>query len=213
MNYIIFGSGPQAQYVISNLLENKINKENIYIVDLYEKNYKRKKVLNLKVNCFIDDFEFKKNPINRYILANSNLFMRKKLLEKINKVNGKFFSSISSKAIINNFTKIGKGVIICPNAVIASNVLIGSHCVIHSGCYIDHDSSIGFNTNLAPGVVIAGNSKIGKNNFLYTSVSIAPNINICSNVIIGIGSNVTKNITKKGTYYGTPARIKKIKND
>lgn len=208
MKFIVFGSGPQAQYVLSTLIENKITLDNICIVDLYEKNYKRKKVLNCKVNCFIDDFEFKKDPHNRYILANSNLLMRKKLLKKINKVKGKFFSSISSKAIINKFSKIGKGVIICPNAVIASNVTVGSHCVIHSGCYIDHDTSIGFNTNLAPGVIIAGNSKIGRNNFLFTSAAIAPNVNICSNVIIGIGSSVTKSITKKGTYYGTPAKLK-----
>ena len=48
-------------------------------------------------------------------------------------------------------------------------------------------------TNLSSNVYIGSNS------------TILP-VNICSNVVIGAGSVVTKNITKPGKYFGNPAK-------
>ena len=44
--------------------------------------------------------------------------------------------------------------------------------------------------------------------YIGSNSTILP-VNICSNVVIGAGSTVTKNIDKPGTYAGNPA--KKIK--
>ena len=49
---------------------------------------------------------------------------------------------------------------------------------------------------------------ISSNVYIGSNSTILP-VDICSNVVIGAGSVVTKNITKPGTYAGNPA--KKIK--
>ena len=51
-------------------------------------------------------------------------------------------------------------------------------------------------------------TKINSNVFIGSNSTILP-VSICSNVVVGAGSVVTKNITKPGKYAGNPA--KKIK--
>ena len=51
-------------------------------------------------------------------------------------------------------------------------------------------------------------TKISSNVYIGSNSTILP-VSICSNVVIGAGSVVTKNITKSGKYAGNPA--KKIK--
>ena len=51
-------------------------------------------------------------------------------------------------------------------------------------------------------------TKINSKVYIGSNSTILP-VNICSNVVIGAGSTVTKNIDKPGTYAGNPA--KKIK--
>ena len=51
-------------------------------------------------------------------------------------------------------------------------------------------------------------TNIGDNVKIGSNTTILP-VNICSNVIIGAGSLVTKDITKPGIYYGSPATFKK----
>lgn len=59
-----------------------------------------------------------------------------------------------------------------------------------------------------------GNKSLWKSTVIGNNVSIGSNstilpVNICDDVVIGAGSVVTKNISKKGIYAGNPARLLK----
>ena len=49
------------------------------------------------------------------------------------------------------------------------------------------------------------NTKISTNVYIGSNSTILP-VNICSNVVIGAGSVVTKDISKPGKYFGNPAK-------
>ena len=49
-------------------------------------------------------------------------------------------------------------------------------------------------------------TRIEDNVIIGSNATILP-VNICSNVVIGAGSVVTKNINIKGTYAGNPAKL------
>jgi acetyltransferase-like isoleucine patch superfamily enzyme len=49
-------------------------------------------------------------------------------------------------------------------------------------------------------------TRIGDNVSVGTHATILP-VDICSNVVIGAGSVVTKDITRPGIYVGNPARL------
>ncbi|MUK26520.1 acyltransferase [Aliivibrio fischeri] len=55
--------------------------------------------------------------------------------------------------------------------------------------------------------------KIADNIFIGVNSIILYGVNVCSNVIIGAGSVVSKNITEPGVYVGVPARKIKDFND
>ncbi|MAJ86039.1 MAG: UDP-3-O-(3-hydroxymyristoyl)glucosamine N-acyltransferase, partial [Candidatus Pelagibacter sp.] len=85
-------------------------------------------------------------------------------------------------------------------------VKIGKNCFIgHGVMFINDDfkndtiNKIFIQTNVSNNVLIGSNS------------TILP-VKICSKVIIGAGSVVTKNIDKSGVYAGNPAKfIRKLK--
>ncbi|MAG24579.1 hypothetical protein CMI47_03270 [Candidatus Pacearchaeota archaeon] len=92
---------------------------------------------------------------------------------------------------------------------IFDSTIIKSGAIICAQVNIAHNCIVGENTFIAPGVKIAGGAKIGKNCWIWQGALIKNNISICDDVIIGMGSVVTKSIIEPGTYYGTPCvRIK-----
>lgn len=109
--------------------------------------------------------------------------------------------------------------------LIENNVEIGPYTVIHrgtldnttieSGCKIGahnnigHNCMIGQDTVIAAGVILNGGITIGKSCWIASGVMIKHYTNICDNVVIGLGSVVTKDITEPGIYIGNPARYLK----
>ena len=85
------------------------------------------------------------------------------------------------------------------STIIKKNVTICSHVNIGHNCFIGEDSFIG------PGTMIAGGCKIGKNCTIWQGALIKEKTSICDDVVIGMGSIVTRDIEEPGTYYGSPA--------
>ena len=108
------------------------------------------------------------------------------------------------------------------NVIIGDNVEIGPYTVIHRGTMdstvledgckiaalnnIGHNCIIGKNTIIAANVILNGGVSIGSNCWISSGVMIKHYVNICDNVVIGLGSVVLKDITKPGIYVGSPLR-------
>jgi len=108
------------------------------------------------------------------------------------------------------------------NVIIGNNVEIGPYTVIHRGTLestiiedgckiaalnnIGHNCKIGKNTVIAANAILNGGVNIGENCWVSSGVMIKHYVNICSNVVIGLGSTILKDIKKPGIYVGSPAR-------
>ncbi len=119
--------------------------------------------------------------------------------------------------------KIGDNSFIGPFVEIQKNVEIGSNCKIQSHSFICELVTIGNNVFIGHGVMFIndlfrdggpanGDKNLWKHTNISNRVTIGSNatilpVNICSNVVIGAGSVVTKNILKPGIYAGNPAKI------
>ena len=119
--------------------------------------------------------------------------------------------------------KIGDDCFIGPFVEIQNNVKIGKRCKIQShafvcelltignDCFISHGAKF-INDLFSIGGPAQGNRDLWKETHVGDHVSIGTNatilpIKICSNVVIGAGSVVTKDITEPGIYAGNPARL------
>ena len=122
-------------------------------------------------------------------------------------------------------TKFGDNCFVGPFTEIQKNVKIGNNTKIQSHSFICELVNIGDNCFIGHGVVFINDkfhdskpanrdkkkwSKTTINSKVYigSNSTILP-VTICSNVVIGAGSVITKDITKPGKYAGNPA--KKIK--
>jgi sugar O-acyltransferase (sialic acid O-acetyltransferase NeuD family) len=150
------------------------------------------------------------NP-NEYevIVAIANPRVREKIIKKLPKET-KYYTHINKSAqILGDDVVIGEGSIICAGTIITTNIKLGKHTQLNLQTTIGHDSEVGDYFTTAPGVRISGNSIIGDCVYFGTNSSNKEKTKICDDAVIGLNCGVINDITKPGTYVGTPA--KKIK--
>lgn len=98
-------------------------------------------------------------------------------------------NSFVSRGVLSN-TLIGKGTKIAQLVYVGANVQIGKHCAVR------------------PNVMISGSVVVGDYSILAPTVTLRDQAKIGSNVTVGMGSVVTKNIPNGETWFGNPARKK-----
>ncbi len=119
--------------------------------------------------------------------------------------------------------KIGDECFIGPFVEIQNGVIIGKRCKIQSHAFVCELVSIADDCVISHGVMfindpfsIGGPARrdkcLWKTTLVNNNVSIGTNstilpVEICSRVVIGAGSVVTKDILKPGIYAGNPARL------
>mgnify|MGYP001297636562 FL=1 len=129
------------------------------------------------------------NPVNLYgCVIGDNVFIGP-------------FVEIQKGAKINSNTRIQSHSFICELVEIGKNCFIG-HGVMFINDKFSHHNGPSGDKNLWEKTSIDDNVSIGSN------ATILP-VKICSNVVIGAGSVVTKNILKPGVYAGNPSKLVK----
>jgi acetyltransferase-like isoleucine patch superfamily enzyme len=115
---------------------------------------------------------------------------------------------LNDNVFVGPFCEIQSEVIIGKNTRVQSHTFICSLVSIGEDCFIGH--GVMFINDLFSEGKPAGNPELWKNTNIANNVSIGSNatilpVNICSNVVIGAGSVVTKDIKESGIYAGNPA--------
>jgi len=103
-------------------------------------------------------------------------------------------------------SKVGRGTWIGPSSSLYFDCEVGDHCIIGPYSMISHKTKIGNNNIIHPATMFAGSCNIGDNCLFGIRSTIIDKITISSNVQIGAGSLVSKNIVEPGKYVGFPAR-------
>lgn len=185
---------------------NWIDHEKIDVVGFLDETAEYKRVLFGKtVHNKIDEFS---GCIN-VIFGIGDTKLRESFYNKL-KDTHKFISVIHKSAIIGQNVLIQDGVVICPNVVITTDCVIKTGCLLNLGVTIGHDCLIGPFCTASPGANISGNCKIGKRVYVGTNSAIREKIEICDDVVIGMGAVVVKSIKQEdaGIYVGNPAVFK-----
>lgn len=119
--------------------------------------------------------------------------------------------------------KIGDDCFVGPFVEVQKGVIIGNRCKIQSHAFVCELVTIGDNCFISHGVMFIndlfsiggparGDKSLWEETHVDDHVSIGTNatilpVQICSKVVIGAGSVVTKDITEPGIYAGNPARL------
>jgi sugar O-acyltransferase (sialic acid O-acetyltransferase NeuD family) len=130
---------------------------------------------------------------------------RKKIVEGLPQETS-FTSLIHPTAVISRWVEIGEGAIITAGCILTCDIKIGKHFHFNLHATLGHDCVVGDFFTAAPAVNISGKCTFGDHVYLGTNASLKQGLSICSNVIVGMGAVVVKDITEPGTYIGNPLR-------
>ena len=142
----------------------------------------------------------------KFVIATGNPVIKNRILKKLPS-RTIFTSLISPLSFIASDFKYEPGLIIMPFSYISCNVVFGKHVHINTHCTIGHDTVIGDFFSSACSVMIAGNNNIAENCYFGMNSSTKQGISISKNVSIGLNSGVIKDISKSGSYIGTPSKF------
>lgn len=177
-----------------------------------------------KVLGFVDDFstgniigEYKvigniewllsRNTITNVIVCIANVEIRKKIVKRLKENKNIVFPTIIADSVkTSKYNQIGEGCIICDNSVLTVKVVIEDFCIIDVNSTIGHESHLNKYVTLYPSVNVSGNIEIGECTEIGTGSQIIQKINIGSNVIVGAGSVVIRDIPSNCTAVGVPAK-------
>jgi UDP-3-O-[3-hydroxymyristoyl] glucosamine N-acyltransferase len=147
-------------------------------------------------------------------------FLSKKSIGVVNVVCGKnvtiiepsnvYDCNLGDDVFVGPFVEIQKGVVIGPRTRVQSHSFICELVTIGSDCFISHGAMF-INDCFTEAGPARGDKTLWRSTTLGNRVSIGTNatilpIVICSDVVVGAGAVVTKDITEPGYYAGVPAR-------
>ena len=117
---------------------------------------------------------------------------------------------LGDNVFIGPFVEITKGVKIGDRSRISSHSFVCELVSIGSDCFVGH--GVMFTNDLFRDGKLGGSKKnwhktfIGDNVLIGSNTTILP-VKISSNIVIGAGSVVTKDLKIKGIYAGNPAKL------
>ena len=185
---IIIGAGGHGKVIADNALKNGYT--DISFVD----DHTQGECMGFPIIGKSSEIQALNDGRTDFVMGIGNNVIRKIVVEKYN-VNWVTLIHPSDQIAVN--VSVGVGTVIMAGAVVNTCSTIGEHCIINTGAIVEHDNVMGDYVHISPGTVV-----VGQRTWIGTGTSVKNNIEICEDVIVGVGSVVVKDIKNKGTYFG-----------
>jgi sugar O-acyltransferase (sialic acid O-acetyltransferase NeuD family) len=208
---LVLGAGGHASVLVDILRQQDQEIIGLVAPDIEVKNQVFSGIKHFTNDDDILNFDSQSiNLINGIGSLPDNNNLRIKLFNKYKDLGYTFESTISSKAIVSDYSQIGEGVQILAGAIIQTGACIGLNTIINSGAIIEHDCIIGQNNHIAPGVSISGNVVTSKGVHIGTGASIIQSLSIGKNSIIAAGAIVTKDVDDNTVFFSSKGTSRAI---
>lgn len=140
----------------------------------------------------------------------------KKIVEKLHKIDVKFYNAIHPSVIMSEFVELGEGVIICAGSILTVNIKIGNHVIINLNCTVGHNSILEDYCLLNPTAKINGYNHLCEGVYVGTGATFLHGtegnmLTVGPWSTIGAGAVVIKDIPENVVAVGIPAKVIKQK--
>lgn len=134
--------------------------------------------------------------------------VKKKIIKKISNPLISFPNLIHPSVQIGfPYVTLGKGNVLCGNNILTVNIDLGDFVTLNLGCTVGHDTRIGDYSAFMPGCDIAGEVVIQPLVYGGLGTKIINLTNVGTNVTLGAGAVVTKDIPDNSLAVGIPAKV------
>ena len=141
------------------------------------------------------------------VIAIGNPKAKKIIADKLenNKIN--FINAIHPSAVMSEYVKLGKDVIICAGVILTVNIRIGNHVIININSTIGHDAIIKDYCSIMPTVNISGNNHLHKGVYVGTGATVIHQVSVGMWTTLGAGATVVNDIPENVVAVGVPAKV------
>ncbi len=155
-----------------------------------------------------DEWLINQNSMLSVVIGIGNPGLVKKLIAKFSSNKHLEFPNLIHPKAIGDWENIrmGKGNIVCAGNIFTTDIEIGSFNIFNLNCTLGHDARIGNYNVFNPTVNLSGGIIIGDANLIGTGAQILQYLTLDSDIIVGAGAVVNKNLLGPGTYVGIPAK-------
>jgi sugar O-acyltransferase (sialic acid O-acetyltransferase NeuD family) len=144
---------------------------------------------------------------NVYLAGLGMPLLKEKLVAPLIAAGAEFLTFIHPQALVGARVKLGKGVVVCPGAILSVDIYIGDFAMVNLNCTIGHDASLGPWTSLSAQCDITGHVRVADRVFMGSRASVIPEKSVGSRSIVGAGAVVVRDVPPGVTVVGIPARI------
>ncbi len=201
----IIGSGGLAkevyQILVDCLKNQEINHSNFIYFMVKDEDFKEEEIMGLTT---LPQSKFHPKEYN-VIAAIGDPKIREEAIHRL-PISTNYLTLIHPNTVISKWVTIGEGSVIAAGCILTTHINIGKFAYLNMNTTVGHDCIMGDFFTTAPGSNINGNCHFGDRIYVGSNASIKQGITITSDVTLGIGSVVLRNIDEKGTYFGNPVR-------
>ena len=203
------GFGKEVQMLIEQI--NTVN-PTYEIVGFYDDGKSKGEIINgLPVLGKVEDINNIDQPLS-IALGIGVPAVKKKIVKKISNPLITYPNLIHPSVQIGfPYVTLGEGNIICGNNILTVNIDLGDFVTLNLGCTVGHDTKIGDYSAFMPGCDIAGEVVIQPLVYGGLGTKIINLINVGTNVTLGAGTVVVKDIPDNTLVVGVPAKVIKTK--
>lgn len=158
----------------------------------------------------LEDYEKFKGTFGHGFVAIGNNRVRIEWLNKLASAGYDIPVLVHPASVVSQLSTIRDGSVVMPGAVVNACANIGKGCIINTSSSVDHDCLITNGVHISPGAHVGGTAIIGECTWVCIGVSVANNVRVGSNSIIGAGAAVVTDIPDSVMSAGVPARTIKI---
>jgi sugar O-acyltransferase (sialic acid O-acetyltransferase NeuD family) len=119
---------------------------------------------------------------------------------------GRFGSFVHSSVLIADHVSLGRGVVICPNAIVSCHATVGDFVTINLGSTIGHDVKLGRGVTLSAHVDLTGFASVEEGAFFGTHAAVLPRAKVGAYAKVGAGTVVLRSVNEGATVMGVPAK-------
>tara|TARA_R110001599_G_scaffold350534_1_gene580789 strand:- start:4129 stop:4749 length:621 start_codon:yes stop_codon:yes gene_type:complete len=141
-----------------------------------------------------------------FIVAIGNNSQRLKNYYEIKCQGFKPVTVIHPSAVVSEYSRIGKGVVIFAGVVINVATVVEDACIINTGATVDHDCTLKRGAHISPGAHLGGEVEVGERSWVGIGAIVKQVITIGSDVIVGAGAVVVSDVQPEITVVGVPAK-------
>ena len=207
-NIVIFGASGHGSVVL-DCIEQEAKYNVVGFIDSFKKQGTEVNGYTVLGGEYDLPYLIDKYQIFGGLVAIGDNWIRNLVVDRILKIAPEFnyISAVHPSAQIGKDVQIGKGSVVMPGVTINANAIIAKHCILNTNSSLDHDGFMNNFSSLAPNVCVGGNFILGRGSAICLGTNVIENITVGEYSVVGAGSLLVGNVSSCVVVYGAPAKI------